>query len=159
MILTVRELVDHLGMNPNTEVVGASIMVRVLERLGAIKKVGSRPFVDENGKPTIGRPSALYEFPENVTFAFPTEPLEFVPKVKKEKVKKVKVAPTAVEVVESEVEEPAETVEESVVEVEEPAEAVAEAEEPDTVPVVVVGGEVDFSSDTDLLSQILRESA
>jgi len=89
MILTVRELVNHLGMNPKTEFVGASILVRTLERLGAIKKVGTRPFLDDNGKPTIGRPSALYEFPETVTFDFPSEALEFVPKAKKAKKAKV----------------------------------------------------------------------
>lgn len=147
MILTVRELVDHLGMNPKTEVVGASIMVRVLERLGAIKKVGSRPFVDENGKPTIGRPSALYEFPENVTFAFPTEPLAFVPKEKKEKKskKKAEVVETAVDLVEGDLEEPVAEV--AVVEVEETVEE-----------SVVEPGVVDFSGD-DLLGQFLRESA
>lgn len=150
MILTVRELVDHLGMNPKTEVVGASIMVRVLERLGAIKKVGSRPFVDENGKPTIGRPSALYEFPETVTFAFPTEALPFVEKVKKEKKakKKAEVVETAVDLVEGDLEEPVEPVAEvAVVEVEETVEE-----------SVVEPGVVDFSGD-DLLGQFLRESA
>jgi len=90
MILTVREFVTHLGMNPKTELVGASTMVKVLERLGAIRKVGSRPNVDSDGKQTIGRPSALYEFPETVSFKMPTEALAFVAAPKKEKKVKVK---------------------------------------------------------------------
>jgi hypothetical protein len=172
MILTVRELVDHLGMNPKTDIVGASTLVRVLERLGAIKKVGSRPVLDENGKQTIGRPSALYEFPETVTFAFPTEPLAFVPKVKKEKKVKTVVVESASDVVETDFEsvvEPVAVVDEPVAVVDEPVvddepvaverEVVVEAEvdEPEAVSRVE-DDEYDFSADS-LLDQFLRESA
>lgn len=90
MILTVREFVTHLGMNPATELVGASTMVKVLERMGAIRKVGNRPNLDTNGKQTIGRPSALYEFPETVSFKMPADPIAFVAAPKKERKKKVK---------------------------------------------------------------------
>lgn len=90
MILTVREFVTHLGMNPATEIVGASTMVKVLERMGAIRKVGARPNLDSDGKQTIGRPSALYEFPETVSFKMPSEPIAFVATPKKERKKKVK---------------------------------------------------------------------
>lgn len=144
MILTVRELVDHLGMNPKTEVVGASIMVRVLERLGAIKKVGSRPILDENGKQTIGRPSALYEFPEVVSFKMPEDALVFAPKVKEKKAKTKKVAEpvqTAVDLVESDLEEVAVA----------PVEVEAEVE-------VAAENVIDLSADNDL-HQLLRESA
>lgn len=177
MILTVRELVNHLGMNPKTEFVGASILVRTLERLGAIKKVGTRPFLDENGKPTIGRPSALYEFPETVTFDFPSEALEFVPKVKKaKKAKKAKVSVPEVDVVDADLSEVVET--ETVVD-DEPVVAESVETEPESVEREVVAEtvetepetverdevvaededeEVDFSSDS-LLEQFLRESA
>lgn len=90
MILTVREFVTHLGMNPATELVGASTMVKVLERMGAIRKVGNRPNLDADGKQTIGRPSALYEFPETVSFKMPADPIAFVATPKKERKKKVK---------------------------------------------------------------------
>jgi len=162
MILTVRELVNHLGMNPKTEFVGASILVRTLERLGAIKKVGTRPFLDDNGKPTIGRPSALYEFPETVTFDFPSEALEFVPKAKK--AKKAKVSVPEVDVVDADL---SEVVAETVVD-DEPVVAETVETEPETVErdeVVAEDDEdededeeVDFSSDS-LLEQFLRESA
>jgi hypothetical protein len=178
MILTVRELVNHLGMNPKTEFVGASILVRTLERLGAIKKVGTRPFLDDNGKPTIGRPSALYEFPETVTFDFPSEALEFVPKAKK--AKKAKVSVPEVDVVDADL---SEVVAETVVD-DEPVVAETVETEPETVERDVVAEtvetepetverdevvaeddedededeEVDFSSDS-LLEQFLRESA
>jgi hypothetical protein len=142
MILTVRELVDHLGMNPKTEIVGASTMVKVLERLGAIKKVGSRPVLDENGKQTIGRPSALYEFPETVSFKMPESPLAFVAAVRKERKKSVETVADEVMVA---IEAPAETV---------LVEAPVVEQEADTEVV-----EYDFGADDDELSALLNRTA
>lgn len=145
MILTVRELVEHLGMNPKTEIVGASTMVKVLERLGAIRKVGSRPVLDDNGKQTIGRPSALYEFPETVSFKMPESPLSFVPTVRKERKKKsVETVETVADELETVLEAPVETV---------LVEAPVVEQEADTEAV-----EYDFGADDDELSALLRSA-
>lgn len=88
MILTARELAVRLGLNPKTEYVAVAGLLKILEAQGAVTKAGKRPFVDGDGKQTIGRPSVLYDVPTTVSLSVPEvdpvvveAPVEVAPQV------------------------------------------------------------------------------
>lgn len=80
MVLTARELAVRLGLNPKTEYVAVAGLLKILEAQGAVKKAGKRPFLDAEGKQTIGRPSVLYDVPTTLTLSVPeTDPVVVAP--------------------------------------------------------------------------------
>jgi predicted ArsR family transcriptional regulator len=76
MILTARELAVRLGLSPKTDYVAVAGLLKILEKQGAVKAAGKRPFLDAEGKQTIGRPSVLYDVPMTLTLTVPeTDPV------------------------------------------------------------------------------------
>lgn len=77
MVLTARELAVRLGLDAKKDYVAVAGLLKILEAQGTVKAVGKRPFVDEDGKPTIGRPSVLYDVPSELVVRVPeTDPVK-----------------------------------------------------------------------------------
>lgn len=71
MVLTARELAVRLGLDAKKDYVAVAGLLKILEAQGTLKAVGKRPFVDGEGKPTIGRPSILYDVPSELLVRVP----------------------------------------------------------------------------------------
>lgn len=80
MVLTARELAVRLGLSAKKDYVAVAGLLKILEAQGSVKAVGKRPFLDENGKQTIGRPSVLYDVPSEVVLTVPeSDPVVVAP--------------------------------------------------------------------------------
>lgn len=80
MILTARELCVRLGVSPKSDYVAVAGLLKILEKQGVVKAAGKRPFLDADGKQTIGRPSVLYDVPTTLTLNVPeSDPVVVAP--------------------------------------------------------------------------------
>jgi hypothetical protein len=80
MVLTARELAVRLGLSAKKDYVAVAGLLKILEAQGSVKAVGKRPFLDADGKQTIGRPSVLYDVPSEVVVRVPeSDPVVVAP--------------------------------------------------------------------------------
>jgi hypothetical protein len=80
MVLTARELAVRLGLSAKKDYVAVAGLLKILEAQGAVKPVGKRPFLDADGKQTIGRPSVLYDVPSELVLRVPaSDPVVVAP--------------------------------------------------------------------------------
>jgi len=80
MVLTARELAVRLGLSAKKDYVAVAGLLKILEAQGAVKPVGKRPFLDADGKQTIGRPSVLYDVPSEIVLRVPeSDPVVVAP--------------------------------------------------------------------------------